>query len=1037
MTVDTVRDLTGQAVSHRIHESLVVQRERLWWVAPTRRPFFTRGLTVHDPLRGVDLVAGDDYCVIHLDDEWSTRTQQELGHFLVILDGKVGSLLELTYQALGGSVLEDAPTIQELRDYISTSEGNPRWGEFVRREVVDPDIEAILELTKRVTFQHVVEETEAIRTAILYGDAEHHQEMMLYAVDTRTRYYNRILQLLQTARDAINAHAADKFGHQLHKDQIGLMEFPNYPVATQIVLEAGASSKHVLTPKGFSVMLSRFADGPLQEHYLEEPAHNLTPAQVGLSNIHNYPLANPTEAELGNKKDRYMTPGVTLDAMHYQFSSKLYAHQLDDDAHDVTPFQVGLGNYANYPLYDPKDFDAAPTIDNQYMTPKGVYDLILHHYWDDHLSHVYDEDNPHQLTTAQIGLGNVDNLSRDAYDALYSETGHHHTARTLPFTDGELRDWMDTAEWVLDSKITNKVPEFVWHNSWGKEGVKIVQFPNTQATKVVQQNTVIKAKNRQTGVIETKPGTVSLKIEQIDPIPASGLETTTIPWKTTILGDGATSNKNVPDFPEEAQDFTEVLMTSTDSALSTLSLVDVVGYITQVDTGGPVPATVLDEVGLRAEHFPDVPADTPVPVTLFFKYERPVAGSWRGRWQVDLNTVWAESNRLFPELNYHEHEVTTDLYYIMELPDRLKGPDGIFFREGGHYPYLRSGLTTKGDVGLGKLPDWRQGDFESRYAAKDHTHTGRGWISSSLMSNTYLRKDEFENVVRNIKFRVFSYIRFNAIEDNALIKNSNTSYRRLPEYLSPIPEIGDAAEYRDTQWIVIHDGRLIGNWTIENSGGHNQSIPCIANNTGEWVVKANHRIWSTPNRQTNDFSRQSASLTVDTGTPSNPISWVYDIYSGMLARGSNYYGFKLNNNGSVSWLDPTGPGYWMNVSGASTKKALQRLMALATIDSAHSGGKPEAGDIFGTKNPYRNSVSFMNSNYPGWDWNSWSRVDYGISDTDELAVKVIRDSLNAGNKNGSTVQYKNATMFLVDATADPHVFRIMVDKRTRKYSLYS
>jgi len=70
MSVDTERDLTGVAQTHRIHESLVVQRERLWWVAPARRPFFTQGLVVYDPLQDKALISGDDYVVVHLDDEW-------------------------------------------------------------------------------------------------------------------------------------------------------------------------------------------------------------------------------------------------------------------------------------------------------------------------------------------------------------------------------------------------------------------------------------------------------------------------------------------------------------------------------------------------------------------------------------------------------------------------------------------------------------------------------------------------------------------------------------------------------------------------------------------------------------------------------------------------------------------------------------------------------------------------------------------------------------------------------------------------------
>lgn len=1038
MSVDTVRDLTGQAVSHRTHESVVVQRERLWWVAPTRRPFYTSDLVVHDPLREVDLIAGDDYVVIHLDDEWSSRTQQELGHFLVITDARVGSVVEITSQVLGGPVLDDAPTISDVRDFVESSDLPPRWGAFITRETADPDIEEILALTRRVTFQHVVEETEAVRQAILYGDVEDHQDMMVYAADTRQRYYQRILQLMQVARDAIAAHAANKYAHSVTPTQVGLGQYPNYPVAARIVLEAGVSYSHLVTPKGFSLMLSRFADGPLQDHYVDTPAHSLTPAQVGLGYLENYPLAPPTVAELGKSKEHYMTPGVTLGALQYQFSSQLYQHRVDQDAHAVTPFQVGLGQYADYPLYSIDDFDNVDTVDDQYLTPKGVYSLIRHHFWNSQLSHVYDTDNPHNLTPAQVGLGDVDNLSRDAYDALYVDAGHHHTARSLPFSDEDLKNWQDTAGWVLESRVTDHRPGVIWDAS-DRTGATIHTFPDTESTKVTQVNTVITATNRQSGETEEREGTVSLEVEQIEPVADAGVETATIPWPTRIQGDNAVTVKVIPDIPEEAWPLTSATLTSTDSALSTASIVDILPYVSRNEIAPGVYEMSVDEVAVRDALFSDVDTATPVPVTLFLSYERPVGGVMRYRYQVNNEIFWLEAKRLFPELTHEDHSVSADLFFLMELPDRLKGPDGIFFRPTGHYPYLRAQATTKGDVGLPSLPNWSEQDFMSRYALANHDHPGEGWIERSVMDSTYLKKSDGDALASQIRSQVWFYIKGSPVKNHALRHISGGSFFRAAPYENPGNNAIGQLEYRRTNWSLSRSDGGIGttSWTITTNDHQTPYLPIVANNTGTWYVSAIHTLWdddaSHPNRT---YSTQPATTVVETGDPVNPPEWAYSIYANMLARGGDPY-LRNNGGGAPTWADAGGPGYWMNVKKYSTRTDMQKDIAFQTINTAHSGGSAGAASPNGDTRPYYNSISFLNLNFPGWNWNTWSRIDYSSPTADELAAQITVTALNNGNWDVTNqVQYRSASYHVVDPSADPVMYQIKTDRRTSKFNLF-
>ena len=92
--------------------------------------------------------------------------------------------------------------------------------------------------------------------------------------------------------------------------------------------------------------------------------HNVTKQQVGLGNV--------TNVEQASKQD--------------------FQHHLDNhnNPHSVTKAQIGLGNVTNVEQASKQEFDA----------------------------HATNHNNPHNVTKSQVGLGNVDNVRQASYESV-------------------------------------------------------------------------------------------------------------------------------------------------------------------------------------------------------------------------------------------------------------------------------------------------------------------------------------------------------------------------------------------------------------------------------------------------------------------------------------------------------------------------------------------------------------------------------------------------------------------------------------------
>jgi hypothetical protein len=138
--------------------------------------------------------------------------------------------------------------------------------------------------------------------------------------------------------------------------------------------------------------------------------HNTTKTQVGLGLVDNFATANQAQAEAGTANDLFMTPLSVKQAINFIAGTALQAHLANlANPHQVTKAQVGLGNVDNF-LTATQAEAVAGTSANRFMTPLGVAQAIAAQAGAALTAHIADTTNPHATTKAQVGLGNVDNF---------------------------------------------------------------------------------------------------------------------------------------------------------------------------------------------------------------------------------------------------------------------------------------------------------------------------------------------------------------------------------------------------------------------------------------------------------------------------------------------------------------------------------------------------------------------------------------------------------------------------------------------------
>jgi len=139
--------------------------------------------------------------------------------------------------------------------------------------------------------------------------------------------------------------------------------------------------------------------------------HATTKAQVGLGSVDNYATATAAEALAGLVNNRFMTPALANTLAQRIAAEHVADHEAKKtNPHAVTKAQVGLGNVDNY-LTATQAQATNGTANDKFMTPLRTKEAINAIAGNLLQAHINNTSNPHSTTKAQVGLGNVDNYS--------------------------------------------------------------------------------------------------------------------------------------------------------------------------------------------------------------------------------------------------------------------------------------------------------------------------------------------------------------------------------------------------------------------------------------------------------------------------------------------------------------------------------------------------------------------------------------------------------------------------------------------------
>lgn len=378
-------------------------------------------------LRIVDMATGNaitqaQYKATELYEFLTGRYGQEICGILLITDTSVSNNISVDYQCVGGDYITNSDAIINLLNSAQLDNRPVAWGDIISKPDAFTPALHFHDIGDIYGFEYIVHELERVRQAILMGDSVSHDVIYSY-IDNQDA-------ILRSSIDSTNTTLSNHINdisnpHNTTKAQVGLGSVDNFPTASVQQAQAGTDNATFMTPYLTAQEITTLALTPLNAHINDfNNPHQTTKAQVGLGSVDNFATATQSDAEAGTSNSLFMTPLRTAQAITYSVGNALNAHISNyNNPHQTTKAQVGLGSVQNYPVAALTDAQAG-TRNDEYMTPYLTAQAISTQALTPLNNHLADHTNPHQVTKAQVGLGNVQNYGIAAQSDVAAATSN-------------------------------------------------------------------------------------------------------------------------------------------------------------------------------------------------------------------------------------------------------------------------------------------------------------------------------------------------------------------------------------------------------------------------------------------------------------------------------------------------------------------------------------------------------------------------------------------------------------------------------------
>lgn len=489
MAITKVRypfDKTGAASTNTVaNETRSVDHEfnRAW--APAGGSFYGDSLVIVDVDTGEELKVGKDYVLLYPDTENTAKIGLPIYSIISLTNKKVINV-RYTYQVVGGDISFSIPAIVKMLNDTMQDNSTVKWDNIWGKPVLFQPAPHLHDAsTELVGLEYIVLALEELTRVINQGDVASHN--ILY--DYINRVLDRLKRLEKKQQDdydehqrqldalvercidlqnqitanklTMDTHIADKNNpHQTTKAQVGLGNVDNFPTASQTQAEGGTDNGTFMTPLRTWQEITRYSSlniMPIVNAHIADKnnPHQTTKAQVGLGSVADYPPANQQQAEAGTDNATVMTPLRVHQYAMVKIIPVLDAHVSDyNNPHKTTKAQVGLGQVADQPPAT-QIMAETGTDNNTVMSPLRTWQAITKYSNTNILptlnNHVNNKSNPHAVTAAQVGLGNVPNY-RTATQAE-AQAGSNNAVFMTPWsTYYEIMRFLPE---YVDPRITN------------------------------------------------------------------------------------------------------------------------------------------------------------------------------------------------------------------------------------------------------------------------------------------------------------------------------------------------------------------------------------------------------------------------------------------------------------------------------------------------------------------------------------------------------------------------------------------------------
>ena len=338
-------------ISNERHSLSAVSTASFALIVPKNGPFFRRGLVVKHIATDKTLTEGVDFALGHKFTRATIETARPVYGSILILNRELTGAFDVTYQTLGGEFAIDTQLTLETLLNTQIDPRNTTWEAVIDVPPLFPPYNHYFDADNLVG-------ADDLRLAILQ------------IRDTIAAMPERLLPILMTHLDDVDNP------HRVDKEDVGLGFVDNFKTATVAETIEGMLNNRFVTPSGVRQLIASINTEPVASHTARfDNPHQVTKAQVGLSNVLNYTVATMDQAKAGVATDLYMTPQLTRMAITDQVGNSLTTH-LGNKAnpHGTTKAHVGLGLVDNLKTAVAADYELASN--SAFATPGLTVDWV-------------------------------------------------------------------------------------------------------------------------------------------------------------------------------------------------------------------------------------------------------------------------------------------------------------------------------------------------------------------------------------------------------------------------------------------------------------------------------------------------------------------------------------------------------------------------------------------------------------------------------------------------------------------------------------